>query len=373
MIDRSQFQKAFAPLHASSDTVQQVCRQIHSQKKHRHTLVKGVIAALAAVLSLTVACAAGAMLTCAKVTPSAGVTTAVLRAFDDGGIPTEKAILYDNAGNIIQAPDMEREPTSAETVERLVGAYLSAVDGSMEIDGYTISLDTFLIDESGIGVLTYTVSHPNGVAYMEHGYGEITPPCAPIIRVGSGDPETAGITDSRCYVDKSGSTDTCLRVVVYFGTFYRYEKGQEVYFSVRDSQQALYTVAIRPRRYVPVTTFTADSGETVTLSSLGISIANSDPDHEMNTHEVALSFRSGKVFTVESQRENVMNWVVGYHLSGSFTESRKNHKDYMTSLIFNRLVDVDTVEYVTVEGVIADSDSYINTYWPDTGREQQAP
>ena len=36
MIDRSQFQKAFAPLHASSDTLSEVYKVVRKESKHHH-------------------------------------------------------------------------------------------------------------------------------------------------------------------------------------------------------------------------------------------------------------------------------------------------------------------------------------------------
>lgn len=75
---------------------------------------------------------------------------------------------------------MERVSTDAKTMWRLVGDYLSTVDAAMEVDGYTIQLNTFLIDENGTGFLTYTLSNPNGVTFDDNGYGEVYTPLAPV-------------------------------------------------------------------------------------------------------------------------------------------------------------------------------------------------
>ena len=122
---------------------------------------------------LTVAAAAGVVhLIKADVTPADGVSDTTLHAFTDdmdasaphgGGQP----------GELITVPDMERIPGDVETVQRLVGDYLSKLDAGLTVGSTTITLGTFLIDESGCGILTYAVDDPEGVSYEEAGYGEV--------------------------------------------------------------------------------------------------------------------------------------------------------------------------------------------------------
>ena len=78
----------------------------------------------------------------------------------------------DGKGSLVPVPDMERIPGDIQTTQRLVGKYLSKLDAEMTVEGNTIRLGTLLIDESGSGMLTYSVENPNGVKYTDAGYGE---------------------------------------------------------------------------------------------------------------------------------------------------------------------------------------------------------
>ena len=50
-------------------------------------------------------------------------------------------------------------PRRHQTTQRLVGKYLSKLDAEMTVEGNTIRLGTLLIDESGSGMLTYSVEN----------------------------------------------------------------------------------------------------------------------------------------------------------------------------------------------------------------------
>lgn len=183
MIDRKLFQKTFSTLHASPDTLSEVYWAVHEEEHkqplhRRHAISKGVLIAAVLAMCITVAGAAGvsiAGLIKANVTPSASITAADLHAFSADSMDSETPVVLDNSGNVLSLPKMERVSTDAKTMWRLVGDYLSTVDAAMEVDGYTIQLNTFLIDENGTGFLTYTLSNPNGVTFDDNGYGEVYP------------------------------------------------------------------------------------------------------------------------------------------------------------------------------------------------------
>ena len=184
MIDRKLFQKTFSTLHASPDTLSEVYKVVRRNKK-RHILTKGILIAAVLAMCVTVAGAAGiANLIKANVTPADSVTAADLHAFDADSISSDTPVVLDNSGQALNLPRMERVALDAETMQRLVGDYLSTVDATVEADGYTISLKTFLIDESGSGFLTYTLSNPNGVSYADYGYGQVGTPMNPILYLG---------------------------------------------------------------------------------------------------------------------------------------------------------------------------------------------
>ena len=361
MIDRKLFQKTFSTLHASPDTLSEVYRTVHEEekpRKRRHIISKGLLIAAVLAMCITVAGAVGigiADLIKAKVAPAASITAADLHAFSAESMDSETPIVLDHYGNVLSLPQMERVSTDAGTMWRLVGSYLSTVDAVMEVDGYTIELNTFLIDENGTGFLTYTLSNPDGVTYDNYGYGEVSTPLSPWLYIG--DPTSHDLMDAKTYLDTAASTDTELHLVLYFSDFGYWHKGDDLIFAVDSHANGVATtwgggISITPRTYLPVTTFTAENGDTVRVSALGIQIdyiqriaMSGSPLLELLVEELTLHMKDGSQYVVESERDYIMNWVVGL---GTVDEE---HNAAGCGYSFNRLVDVDNVESVTAKGL----------------------
>ena len=173
-----------------------------------------------------------------------------------------------NSGELITLPDMERIPGDRDTVQRLVGDYLSKLDAELTVGSTTLTLETFLVDESGCGILTYTVDDPEGVSYEDAGNGEVySLPLEPRMYLRSPDYQQGGSINVKLHVDKTTSTAPHLDVVAYFAAGETYQKGDNFYFTVYDGGgegREPYAVAIQPRTYAPVRPLTA-AEEHVTL------------------------------------------------------------------------------------------------------------
>ena len=325
MIDRKLFQKTFSTLHASPDTLSEVYKVVHKEQKHRHPFSKGMLVAAALAMCITVAAAAGiANLIKANVTPADSVTAADLHAFGADSISSDTPVIRDNSGQVLNLPRMER----------------------VAVDAYTISLKTFLIDENGSGFMTYTLSNPAGVSYDDFGYGQVGIPMNPILYIG----EVGGhAMDSSIYLDTDASTNTELHLVMYFSDFGNWQKGDELLFSVNNGSDAeRRVISITPQAYLPATTFTAESGDTVTVSALGIRMRNpaavADAVTEVVLDELVLHMADGSQYVVQSEEGNIMNWVVGLCIADEDYHSIGN------AFSFNRVVDVDAVTSVTAGG-----------------------
>lgn len=351
MIDRKLFQKTFSTLHASPDTLSEVYQVVCKEESTpRHPLSKTVLIAAVLALCVTVAAAAGgiANLIKANVTSADSVTAADLHAFGADSIGSDTPVIRDSSGQVLNLPRMERVAIDAETMQRLVGDYLSTVDAVMEVDGSTFSLQTFLIDENGSGFLTYTVSNPNGVAYRDVGYGKVNMDKEPVLFAGGTD--SSHYMDTEVYLDTAASTGTELHLVAYFSDFGSWHKGDDLVFAIAGQSGGDWggTISITPRTYLPAVTFTAESGDTVAVSALGIRMPNpaavGDAVTDAVTDELVLHMADGTQYVVQSEQDNILNWVVGlgisdeaYHIIGS-------------AYSFNRVVDVDAVTSVTCAG-----------------------
>ena len=368
MTEREFFEKTFSALHASPDTLSEVKRTMQNEKKTRRILGRGAVIAIAAALTLTVAVAAGVVLIRADVSPAEKVDDTTHHAFtDDINSPTP--VVIGNSGEVITVADMERIPGDPATTERLVGQYLSKLDAEMTVEGNTYKMGTFLVDDTGTGILTFSVENPNGFEYGDMGYGEtwIESVIANVYYGRSeptrGDRDGAMSADTKLYVDESASTDTCLQVIAYFisGKGFSYAKDSTFYFSVSDGAYQYHSIAIQTKTRVPVKTFTADNGEIVLLSPLGMTAVDTI-GHEVEwlIRENIIQFKDGSTFVVKSREQNLRNWVVsygtgnpesGYNMAmeielGATDIGPEEYNSYQ----FNRLVDVDEVTSITLDG-----------------------
>ena len=368
MTQHELFEKTFSALHASPDTILEVKRTMQNEKKTRRILGRGAVIAIAAALTLTVAVATGVVLIRADVSPAEKVDDTTHHAFtDDINSPTP--VVIGNSGEVITVADMERIPGDPATTERLVGQYLSKLDAEMTVEGNTYKMGTFLVDDTGTGILTFSVENPNGFEYGDMGYGEtwIESVRANVYYGRSeptrGDRDGAMSADTKLYVDESASTDTCLQVIAYFisGKGFSYAKDSTFYFSVSDGAYQYHSIAIQTKTRVPVKTFTADNGEIVLLSPLGMTAVDTI-GHEVEwlIRENIIQFKDGSTFVVKSREQNLRNWVVsygtgnpesGYNMAmeielGATDIGPEEYNSYQ----FNRLVDVDEVSSITLDG-----------------------
>ena len=377
MTQHELFEKTFSALHASPDTISEVKRTMQNEKKTRRILGRGAVIAIAAALTLTVAVAAGVVLIRADVSPAKEVDDTTHHAFtDDINSPTP--VVIGNSGEVITVADMERIPGDPATTERLVGKYLSKLDAEMTVEGNTYKMGTFLVDDTGTGILTFSVENPNGFEYDDMGYGEtwIESVRANVYYGRSeptrGDRDGAMSADTKLYVDESSSTDTCLQVIAYFisGKGFSYAKDSTFYFSVTDNAYQYHSIAIQIQTRVPVKTLTDENGQKTLISPVGMTMIDTlYGDEEVSTDELYICYQDGTDYAVRSRKNNLLNWTVGYITGQGLDPEFDYYKIVLGitdppegtyySYLFNRLVDVDTVTSVTLEGRV---------YNPDTDR-----
>ena len=363
-MSREEFKKAFAPLHASEDVLLEVTKQMNKEKKNpRRSTRIGFAVALAAVLTLTMTVAFGddiAAFFTAKLTPVTQIEAAeaTLSAFS-GDISTDAPYMSDSYGNPIAPPIMEDIAMGDAAVAPLVEGYLYDVEAMPIVaEDYTYTVEQFIVDDKGMGILLYTIENPKGVWYTDHGYGHVSVPLNPYLTTNA--PFMDGYSvDGKAYLLQS-STATKLYIVEYFGTFHEYN-GEDFYFCVTrndpESERVLEVGAIRiaAEKHVPSTTFADGDGNTISLSPMGISI-DWRQDYELLTHQLLLHHNEG-TYTVKSGERNIDNSRVGYWITAEGDDGHFISSNYL----FNCLVDVEAVSEVSLQG-----------YYRPNGRESVA-
>jgi hypothetical protein len=262
----------------------------------------------------------------------------------EADISTEKPDMLDSAGNPIEMPDMERVSTDEDTVLTLTEGYLYDMDATLTLDNdLTITFDSFIMDEQGMGILTYTVSNPNGVSWSDAGYGDI------YSISGMYDPQLwvdgTDNCDSAMYLLEGDNTDTEIHIAQYFGMGQTYQPGQTLLFTVPETENG--TLRITPEACIPATEMTDGQGHDLTLSPLGLRIGWHDAK-ELGPDEIILHYADGTDYVVEG--DGIFNRSLGYWEATDHYDTTGEYTYEYICEMFNRLVDVDTVESVTVTG-----------------------
>jgi hypothetical protein len=357
MTDRELFQETFNQLHASKETISSVITMVQqknvSQKKYKAAKTIALVAAVIAALTTT-ACATGLVDYLEAALTRAIQPSSIIKAtLTEASISTEKPDMRDSMGNPIAMPDMERVSTDEETVTTLTGNYLYDMDAVLALDNDpTITFDSFIIDEQGMGIITYTVSDPNGVHWDNAGYGAISSidgTLEPQIWI-----DGTALCDSRIYLIDGDNTDTEIHVAQYFGSCQEYQVGQSLMLTVPGEKVAL---RITPEQCAPITEFTDEQGHELILSVFGLRMGWHSAE-ELVTDEIILHYTDGTNYVV--MNDDILNTSLSYWQVSAITTGEYTY-EYICQM-FNRPVDVGRVESVTITGQTYTDDLSVVTF-----------
>lgn len=352
MSEHNIFQKSFSGLHASGDTLQEVLKRANCRKgpKGISKRFAVLIAATIAVFSMALAAHATGLLgdLVAFLTPAKNPGQMIEGVFGTD-ISTEKPNMEDAYGNPIEAPIMERQPVDLTETEKLIGAYVSDVDGILSIGENTFTLKSFLIDETGSGAITWTAENPNGINYRDAGYGMVSfnsssPFDNPTMYHYGADGSKKKSTDMYTALISKNEAGTKLELVSYFGTFDKYQIGDSFGWMVsRNRKQEAQKIKITPAQHIPAKAMTAAEGMRLTLSNHSITF-DFNSDHDYIQNRIVIHFRDGSEYCLTDDEGGIYNTPV------SFSRSSDTYRYDDTVYLFNRIIDTDQVASVEWEG-----------------------
>lgn len=343
------FQKSFSTLHASDNTLQEVMSRAHSGKG-----VKGIskrfaafVAVLVMLFSMALVVHATGLLAdlVAILTPAENPGQVIDDAFGDN-ISTEKPKMEDAYGNPIDAPSMERPAVDLTETEKLIGAYISDVDGVLTIGENTFTLKNFLIDETGTGAVTWTVENPNGIDYGDAGYGMVYFNSRTIDNPNmyhyAADGSKKDVLDVSTALISKNDAGTKLELVSYFGTVAKYQVGDTLVWMVSTNRkQETQKIQITPVEHIPSKTMTTSDGMRLTIANQGLTI-DVDSDTDFLTDKIVINFKDGTQYCVEDDEKKI------YNTSRSFWRNTEDYRYDDVVYLFNRLIDTDEVSSVEV-------------------------
>lgn len=142
MLNEKNFREAFAPLHASDETVKEVLKMTQKNENRRGGWVPRT--ALAAALALVLI-----------------VGIAVNMPFTGTAAPEEPREVYENSEAILTV--LYGEDYDREAAAKYVEPYIYPVEGTLTYEGYTIELEAAAFDAiTGSGLLYYSLEIPEG-------------------------------------------------------------------------------------------------------------------------------------------------------------------------------------------------------------------
>lgn len=345
MNEHEVFKKAFSPLQASDDTLQKVLSKTHKSKRITPRRVVVLVAAVIAVCSLalmvqgTVFVLLGNHL--AVLSPAENPGTFIDDVYG-GSISTQKPEMFDSQSNLIALPDMERPAVNLEEAQKWIGEYINDVSGVFTIGDNTFTLKSFMIDENGTGVFTWSAENPNGIPYGDAGYGTvyfspIAPFGEPMLYHYSASGQQKLTTCTFNELISKNEDGTKLELVTYFGTFEKYEPGDHFVWEVNYDN-----IQITPTVHIPTKTMTTAEGAKLWVTNHGITF-------DINSHtcvedeRIVIYFKDGTQYWVQDSDGLICN-IVG----GLWRKSEEYAFDDLV-LPFNRLIDTNEISHIEAE------------------------
>ena len=236
------------------------------------------------------------------------------------------------------------------TANELLSGNVQNVDATVEVGGYTFDFEQLVADKNGNGMLSYTISNPDGVKdWYESGYGEINFNWYSNPNGGLVDPtiysESGEELDSRLLLRSDISTDTELHVVACFtGNLQENEGIRLDLIKAKDNEDAgQWTVLDQKSVSFDVTdkldgvALTDENGDTAEVSPIGLTMSDTADENIENVPDnITLKYTDGTEYVIDG--EDAYNTIVSLKDSGK------------SWYVFNRLVDTGKIQSLDIKG-----------------------
>lgn len=339
MTERELFKNTFSHLHASPDTLSEVMNMAKHENithintaKRRHPARKLIAIVAVAALLVTGAVAA--------------VSHDFLSdAFGDKGLTDYEPVEVPKGnGYSYTLPGAEWESVDEETATALVGEEVTVIGETIAMGNYTVTMDSYVMDDNGVGVVTWTVSNPNGVGHVDEAgrgivyFGPASFMAEPNFLSGTGD-----FMNSYCVRDDSLTTDTELHLVSYIASSEDVPNTDGVVLKLKISGEER-EIAFPATDVVESATFTC--GEyTAHVSPMSVRFEapfGEGAESGWSIRKLSIQFEDGTEYVCKG--EAIDNTVFGQYLSAEGND----FGDLVE--VFNRLIDPAEVASVTISG-----------------------
>ena len=244
----------------------------------------------------------------------------------------------------------QRVAVDSVMANELLSGNVQNVDATVEVGGYTFDFEQLVVDKNGNGMLSYTISNPDGVKdWYESGYGEINFNWYLNPNGGLVNPtiysESGEELDSRLLLRSDISTDTELHVVACFtGNLQENEGIRLDLIKAKDNEDAgQWTVLDQKSVSFDVTdkldgvALTDENGDTAEVSPIGLTMSDTaDENIENVPSNITLKYTDGTEYVIDG--EDAYNTVLSL---------KDNGKSWY---VFNRLADTGKIQSLDIKG-----------------------
>ena len=288
----------------------------------------------------------------AKLSPASesDVETFADAALGDKSISTNHAERTNSSGEVLDDPDSQRVAVDSVTANELLSGNVQNVDATVEVGGYTFDFEQLVVDKNGNGMLSYTISNPDGVKdWYESGYGEINFNWYSNPNGGLVNPtiysESGEELDSRLLLRSDISTDTELHVVACFtGNLQENEYIRLDLIKAKDSEDAGQSTVLDQKSVsfdvtdkLDGVALTDENGDTAEVSPIGLTMSDTADENIENVPDnITLQYTDGTEYVIDG--EDAYNTVLSL---------KDNGKAWY---VFNRLADTGKIQSLDIKG-----------------------
>lgn len=148
-------------------------------------------------------------------------------AFGTGVADVTESTYVSEGGEVCAFPNQERVEVDETAAQEQLGEYIADAPAvtTAQVFGYTITVESYLVDENGIGVLTYTLENPEGLHDLDTSTSQVFYKGWDLNQPGSGifgpsfELNSSHSLSYYTYMDTERSTDTKAYLTIYFAPF----------------------------------------------------------------------------------------------------------------------------------------------------------
>lgn len=326
-------------LRAPDDLAERAIAARHGTRR-RHGHARSLVAVVATALVATLAFGG---------TAYAVITSDFFaRAYGDHGLGDSAGwTVEDSQGNPAATYTREFTTVAGEDTTQAIADATEEVNLSASLNGYTLTVESMVLDANGAGAVTFTLSGEDSFDLYEDAVSnELVFDEGPLqlitMRAGEG-----GSLNNRSYYDSDTSTPTELRGTMYFTARDVNDLKGGVTWEIAgvapDGTAAeARTDAFTPSKVLATTTFTEAGGLEASLSPLSLRIGQPGKSevYESVTSSVALNMSDGTSQTVMG------DVATNYYVYTGWQGDSANH----ATLALSQVVDPNEVTSISVTG-----------------------